>query len=97
MSNLIYGINPLIISRVEVEPGSRYGHTDLWWRKKGWLYRLLWKNDWCYTRWHPATVIIRGANNAIITEIECCSNKRAYEIEARIVIALDNYLEKLKK
>lgn len=97
MSNLIYGINPLTISSVDVQPGKRYGHTDLWWRKKGWFYTMLWKSEWCDTRWYPATVIIRGADNAIIKEIQCRSNKRAYEVEARIVIALNNFLEKLTK
>lgn len=97
MSNLIYKTNPLVIAYVKVQYASRIGKPNRWWKAKGKLYTFLSMSDYNYGhRFYKPTVLIYGADGAVLTEIECWSNQRADEVKQEILAKLETFLGSLK-
>jgi hypothetical protein len=97
MNNLIYGINPLVISRIIDKKGKRIGRSHpyktLLKRRK---YPILDKlgffedDDWGYFR--QAQVVILGADGDTIGIISCNSNDNADKLRNELISELNEKL-----
>jgi len=100
MSELIYGINPLTISRVVTRRGKRHGrhpyYTRLRKRKHPILETLFPSQDMFYGWWNPEVRII-GSDGDVLKYIECKSNAEAVLIRDKINERLNAFLSDLKR
>jgi hypothetical protein len=98
-TNLIEGINPLVISSIEAKAGTRYGSHPYWVKVmtkrnpiRGYLgvYHHL-----SFEGWYPPEVIIYGPNKTRLAIINCRSNERAMKYRDELQSYLDEFLSKI--
>lgn len=96
MNNLIYDINPLIISSIRVSKFERLGRHPAWnkvMRKKNPIRALLGAyTSGFFDGYYHATVVIRGAGGQVLKRIECRSNDHAVQLCADLNTKLNNFL-----
>lgn len=101
MSDLIYGINPLTISRATWKGGRRWGahpYKDvLYKRKKPILYALFGPYQQLFDGWYSAEVCILGADGDPLKYIKCRSDAEAKRICNEINQQLNNFVASIKR
>lgn len=100
MNNLIYGINPLTISRATWRGGRRYGahpYKDvLYKRKRPILYALFGPYQQLFDGWYSAEVRIQGSDGNTLKYIACRSDAEAKRICDEINEQLSDFVRSLK-
>lgn len=100
MSNLIYGINPLVISTIAWRTARRHGtHPSMlkYLSKKNPIKNLFgfYESDY-FDRFEPSKVIIYGSDGDILKIIECRSNISAKELRDNLMKQLETFITNLK-
>lgn len=90
MQNLIFGLNPLVISRVEAKSFVRRGKHPRYYKIKWWKFRDIF--DGVY----PASVYVYGADGNLIECINCRSNQHAEHVRDQILAHVNEIIETLK-
>lgn len=99
MSNLIEGISPLVIARIDYRKAFRYKKHPLWYkvmRKRHPIQNALgmFGGD-LFAHFEPATVRIFANNGNRILTIDCKSNAHAKELSEELNAKLEDFLVKL--
>ena len=101
MTDLIRGINPFTISSITYCKARRYGHhpayTKVMQKKnpiRGYVFGCY--NSGLFDGFYYPYVTIRGANGAILKEIQCHSNDSAKELHKQLNSQLSEFLAKIK-
>ena len=99
--NLIYGVNPLIISRILYFESFRVGPHPFYLKymnKKHPILSLfgMYKKDTFDYFSHP-TVKIYGSNGEIVRIISCKSNDDAKQLKEELVKRLNDFLSSIKE
>jgi len=88
--NLIFGLNPLVISRVEAVGFKRLGKHPRYYKIKWWKTRDIF--DGVYY----ASVNVYGADGNLIKHIVCRSNQHAEHVRDQILAHVNEIIETLK-
>jgi hypothetical protein len=101
MTNLIEGINPLVISKITMRRGRRRGrhpyHTKLIKRKYPFRkFFLITGDDVWFEYWESAEVSIRGADGDEIRYIKCKSNAAAEALRDKLQAELEAFLTDIR-
>lgn len=100
--NLIYGINPLVISKFVARGGYRRHKKSriesYKYKNGGWLAKWWYSDSKKYgnSYWEPAHVLIIGTNGSVLAQINCKSNKEAIDRQELLETVLDNFIKDLR-
>jgi len=99
MTEMIEGVNPLMISMIITDRGRRKGMHPMYYKlhKKKWG-RLSWRSPArVYDYWMPPRVLFRGPAGKCIKIIECRSMKHALELRQECMEKLNIYLASFRR
>lgn len=98
-NNLIYGINPLVISKVTAKSGKRYGRHPSWtkvMRARNPIRGIFgFYNPDFFDGWHSAHVSVYGADGGYLKSFRCDSNEIAIELKKEIEQHVSDTIEKI--
>lgn len=99
MTNLVYGINPLVISNVEVFKARRYGKHPIYHKfrkKKHPVLSLFFPFENSGDGWKRPYVIIRGANGGHLKTIMCKTTDECFSIKEYIENHISETIQDMK-
>lgn len=99
MSEMIEGVNPLMISMIITDRGRRMGMHPMYYKlhKKKWG-RLSWQSpDMIDDYWMPPRVLFYGPTGQRIKTIECKSMKHALELRKECMEKMSIFLRSFRR
>ena len=100
MTNLIHGINPLVISTITWRSARRRGKHPLWYKMFAKKHPILWAIGWgderIFDEFIMAEVIVYGSDGSVLWRITCRSNDIAKELCDELNKSLDNFLKDVR-
>lgn len=93
MTELIHGVNPLLIVRIDWEPAKRLGQHPYYYRlhKRKWKW-LAYKTEHMFDFFLPASVRLYGPKGNVLLKIETHSNSRAQELCEQYTQQLEQFV-----
>jgi hypothetical protein len=100
MTNLIEGVNPLVISKIKWSKAYRYGKHPLWYKFSRRKHPILWRFGFIeenYFEWHRAArVTIHGSDGEPVNFLSCTSNAKAKKLCDELNKDLDKFLSSVR-